>query len=188
MTLSAVKKWVFPVIINSKKEPLKADHYHAALMSTSTGFYPISVTNFMHTGIHFDETVLKELGDENERNVYCMADGEVVAYRINDNYQKINDGDSTVLYSTGFVLVRHLLEMERVEEETASTESDTKNSTTTENSATTENSTTAENSTTTEKPAEDNSLASPASKANDTATSTNSTTDKADTKSDNKLL
>ena len=34
----------------------------------------------MHMGIHFDKTVLKELGDENERKVHCIADGEVVAY------------------------------------------------------------------------------------------------------------
>ena len=168
MTLSPVKKWTFPVIINSKKEPLTADDYYAALMSTSTGFYPVSVTNLMHMGIHFDKTVLKELGDENERKVHCIADGEVVAYRINDNYQNISYGDTVAYYSTGFVLVRHLLEMERVEEKTESAEPDT------------------ENSSTTEKPAEDNSPASSASKTNDTATSTNSTADKADTESENK--
>ncbi|MFQ1011923.1 M23 family metallopeptidase [Gilliamella apicola] len=164
MTLSAVKEWKFPVIINSKKEPLTTNNYYAALMSTSTGFYPVSVTNLMHMGIHFDKTVLKKLGDENERQVHCIADGEVVAYRINDYYQKTNYGDSIAFYSTSFVLVRHLLEMERVEEKPESTEPDT------------------ENSSTTEKTAEDNS---PASKANDTATSTNSTTDKTDTTSEN---
>ena len=164
MSLSAVKEWKFPVIINSKKEPLTTNNYYAALMSTSTGFYPVSVTNLMHMGIHFDKTVLKKLGDENERQVHCIADGEVVAYRINDYYQKTNYGDSIAFYSTSFVLVRHLLEMERVEEKPESTEPDT------------------ENSSTTEKTAEDNS---PASKANDTATSTNSTTDKTDTTSEN---
>ena len=168
MTLSPVKKWTFPVIINSKKEPLTADDYYAALMSTSSGFYPVSVTNLMHMGIHFDKTVLKELGDENERKVHCIADGEVVAYRINGNYQNISYGDTVAFYSTGFVLVRHLLEMERVEEKKQPTEPNT------------------ENSSTTEKPAEDNSPASSASKANDTATSTNSTADKADTESENK--
>ena len=166
MTLSPVKQWTFPVIINSKKEPLTADDYYAALMSTSTGFYPVSVTNLMHMGIHFDKTVLKELGDENERKVHCIADGEVVAYRINGNYQNISYGDTVAFYSTGFVLVRHLLEMERVEEKKQSTEPN------------------AENSSTTEKPAEDNSLTSSASKTNDTATSTNSTADKADTESE----
>ena len=168
MTLSPVKQWTFPVIINSKKEPLTADDYYAALMSTSSGFYPVSATNLMHMGIHFDKMVLRELGDENERKVHCIADGEVVAYRINDNYQNISHGDTVAFYSTGFVLVRHLLEMERVEEKTESTEPN------------------AENSSTTEKTAEDNSPASSASKANDTTTSTNSTADKADTESENK--
>lgn len=80
MSLSAVKEWKFPVIINSKKEPLTADDYYAALMSTSSGSYPVSATNLIHMGIHFAERVLKELGDVNERQVYCIADGEVVAY------------------------------------------------------------------------------------------------------------
>ena len=30
MSLSAVKEWKFPVIINSKKEPLTVDDYYAA--------------------------------------------------------------------------------------------------------------------------------------------------------------
>ena len=167
MSLSAVKEWKFPVIINSKKD-LTVNNYYSALLKASKGFYPISINQLIHVGIHFDETVLKELGDENERQVHCIADGEVVAYRINDNYQNISYGDTVAFYSTGFVLVRHLLEMERIEEKTESTEPDT------------------ENSSTTEKPAEDNSPASSASKTNDTATSTNSTADKADTESENK--
>ena len=167
MSLSAVKEWKFPVIINSKKD-LTVNNYYSALLKASKGFYPISINQLIHMGIHFDETVLKELGDENERQVHCIADGEVVAYRINDNYQNISYGDTVAFYSTGFVLVRHLLEMERVEEKKQPTEPNT------------------ENSSTTEKPAEDNSPASSASKANDTATSTNSTADKADTESENK--
>ena len=167
MSLSAVKEWKFPVIINSKKD-LTVNNYYSALLKASKGFYPISINQLIHMGIHFDETVLKELGDENERQVHCIADGEVVAYRINDNYQNISYGDTVAYYSTGFVLVRHLLEMERVEEKKQSTEPNT------------------ENSSTTEKPAEDNSPASSASKTNDTATSTNSTADKADTESENK--
>ena len=166
MSLSAVKEWKFPVIINSKKD-LTVNNYYSALLKASKGFYPISINQLIHMGIHFDETVLKELGDENERQVHCIADGEVVAYRINDNYQNISYGDTVAYYSTGFVLVRHLLEMERVEEKKQPTEPDT------------------ENSSTTEKPAEDNSPASSASKTNDTATSTNSTADKADTTSEN---
>ena len=167
MSLSAVKEWKFPVIINSKKD-LTVNNYYSALLKASKGFYPISINQLIHMGIHFDETVLKELGDENERQVHCIADGEVVAYRINDNYQNISYGDTVAFYSTGFVLVRHLLEMERVEEKKQSTEPN------------------AENSSTTEKPAEDNSPASSASKTNDTATPTNSTADKADTESENK--
>ena len=79
MSLSAVKEWKFPVIINSKKD-LTVNNYYSALLKASKGFYPISINQLIHMGIHFDEKVLKELGDENERKVHCIADGEVVAY------------------------------------------------------------------------------------------------------------
>ena len=139
MTLSAVKRWRFPIIVNRKKK-LSANDYYKALMVASGGFYPISVNNLIHSGIHFDKLVLKKLGDENERKVYCIADGEVIAYRVDDSYQKVDYGDRVGFFSTGFVLVRHLLEMEQVEEKTADTE-ETK---TTEVNTTTDESSTVE--------------------------------------------
>lgn len=41
----------------------------------------------------------------------CIADGEVVAYRINKNYPAIEFRQNSLraLYSTGFTLVRHQL-------------------------------------------------------------------------------
>lgn len=122
MTLSAVTGWRYPITIKS------IDEYNEALLSASTGFYPISVNKFIHQGIHFEENVLNKLGVEKPREinskVYCIADGEVIAYRCNDNYQKLDYGDRVGFFSTGFVLVRHLLEMERVEEETNSTKTE----------------------------------------------------------------
>ena len=122
MALSAVTGWRYPITIKS------IDEYNEALMSASTGFYPISVNKFIHQGIHFEENVLKKLGVKNPKQInskiYCIADGEVIAYRSNDIYQKLDYGDKVGFFSTGFVLVRHLLEMERVEEETNSTKTE----------------------------------------------------------------
>ncbi|OCG18102.1 lysozyme [Gilliamella sp. WF3-4] len=134
MTLSAVKKWKYPVIVNGK-EKLSANTYYEALMSASTGFYPVSVNKLMHCGVHFDLNALKKLGNEKERRVHCIADGEIIAYRVNDRYQKIDKGDEVVFFSTGFVLVRHLLEMEHVEETPVSESDTTENNTNTEGTA-----------------------------------------------------
>ena len=122
MTLPAVTGWRYPITIKN------IDNYNEALMSALTGFYPIGVNKLIHQGVHFDENALNKLGVEKPREinskVYCIADGEVIAYRVNDNYQKLDYGDRVGFFSTGFVLVRHLLEMERVEEETNSTKTE----------------------------------------------------------------
>ncbi|MCX8698163.1 SH3 domain-containing protein, partial [Gilliamella sp. B3000] len=119
MALAPIKKWKYPVVTNDPKKS-SAARYHQALMLAQTGFYPVSVNKLVHGGIHFDEDVLKNLGIVNDKpsKVYCIADGEVIAYRVNDNYQKVDYGDKVSFFSTGFVLVRHLLEMERIEEAT----------------------------------------------------------------------
>lgn len=45
-----------------------------------------------------------------KHGVRCMADGEVVAWRVNRNYLKIDLPAFSAQYSTGFALVRHLME------------------------------------------------------------------------------
>ncbi|WP_294954558.1 SH3 domain-containing protein [uncultured Gilliamella sp.] len=141
MALTPIKKWKYPIVVNEKNQS-GTNRYHEALMLAQTGFYPVSVNKLVHGGIHFDANVLGNLGVvvDKPSKVHCIADGEVIAYRVNDNYQKLDYGDKVGFYSTGFVLVRHLLEMERIEEATpattpattegqASTEADANNST-----------------------------------------------------------
>jgi hypothetical protein len=136
MALTPIKKWKYPVIVNEKQQ-VSANAYYTALMSASRGFYPVSINKQVHGGIHFDHNVLKELGDVKVRKVHCIADGEVIAYRVNDHYQKVDYGEKVSFFSTGFVLVRHLLEMDRIEE-VAEAESNTPtNNNTTQASETT---------------------------------------------------
>lgn len=63
-----------------------------------------------HGGIHFDVQTGTRL--DQDTGVRCIADGEVVAYRIDDDYPTVpyaSCGPAT--YSTGFVLVRHRLQL-----------------------------------------------------------------------------
>ncbi|MDH6147999.1 MULTISPECIES: hypothetical protein [Paraburkholderia] len=81
-----------------------------ALASTDGGFYPLGANGMFHGGIHFDAGtggVLKQ-GD----GVKVIADGEVVAYRLDATYPELTYPTTPpryALYSTSFVLVRHKL-------------------------------------------------------------------------------
>ena len=128
MVLSKIKKWQYPVIAKSSgdskdKKDITAKLYYKALLSAKNGFHPVSINNLVHTGVHFDKDALVELGITKpiKTKVNCIADGEVIAYRVNGHYQKIDYDEKVAFFSTGFVLVRHLLEMERVPEKKAET-------------------------------------------------------------------
>ncbi|WP_349572241.1 glycoside hydrolase family 104 protein [Azotobacter salinestris] len=72
-----------------------------------------------HGGIHFDG---RTAGHLDQSGVRCIADGEVIAYRIDERYphSEYTAGDSCTLapFSTGFVLVRHRLQAPAVGEDT----------------------------------------------------------------------
>jgi hypothetical protein len=81
-----------------------------ALANTDGGFYPLGLNGMYHGGIHFDAGTAGKLkqGD----GVRAIADGEVVAYRLDSAYPELTYPTTPpryALYSTGFVLVRHRL-------------------------------------------------------------------------------
>ncbi|WP_334323201.1 hypothetical protein [Gilliamella apicola] len=110
-------KFIFPV----GDEELNQDTYYRALSEANNGFYPFGENGLWHGGIHLDKKVLNKLG--NDEQLRCMANGEVIVYRINEVYPKITYPDENVptalrgslknvaYFSTGFTLVRHLLQM-----------------------------------------------------------------------------
>ncbi|APR83023.1 EF hand domain protein [Minicystis rosea] len=61
------------------------------------GYFPIAANNFWHGGIHLDT----------EKPIVAVADGEVVAYRINKEPVQIELGGAKLPLSTSFVLVHH---------------------------------------------------------------------------------
>lgn len=103
-------KWSYPFTTPSDKDGNDAHSYFEALSNAEDGFYPLGANGIWHGGIHFDTNTGHILKQEN--GVRAIADGEVVAYRLDSQYPvlKYADGKSC-MYSTGFVLVRHKLQL-----------------------------------------------------------------------------
>lgn len=81
-----------------------------ALARADGGFYPLGANGMFHGGIHFDAGTGGKLrqGD----GVKAIADGEVVAYRLDSAWPELTWRTTPpryALYSTGFVLIRHRL-------------------------------------------------------------------------------
>ncbi len=76
------------------------------------GFYPTGENGLWHGGVHFDEGTAAVF---DQSSVRCIADGEVIAYRIDQRYPVSEFTDEIPLvkrapFSTGFVLVKHSLQ------------------------------------------------------------------------------
>ncbi|MCQ4309780.1 hypothetical protein NA645_17425 [Pseudomonas stutzeri] len=83
-----------------------------ALSKAKAGFYPIGGNGLWHGGIHLDKGT-SEAFDQSRIN--CMTHGEVVAYRIDEEYPVSTYAGRPPFqirapFSTGFVLVRHRLQ------------------------------------------------------------------------------
>ncbi|WP_286785760.1 MULTISPECIES: glycoside hydrolase family 19 protein [Pseudomonas] len=82
--------------------------YQQALANALGGHYPLGTNGLWHGGVHFDQGTAGLL---DQSSVYCIADGEVIAYRIDERYPVSEYESGPKPYSTGFVLVRHRLEV-----------------------------------------------------------------------------
>ncbi|WP_242671616.1 hypothetical protein [Azotobacter chroococcum] len=93
--------------------------YLAALADAGSGSYPMGRNGLWHGGIHFDGHTAGHL---DQSGVRCIADGEVIAYRIDERYphSEYRTGDvcTPAPFSTGFVLVRHRLQAPAAGEDT----------------------------------------------------------------------
>jgi hypothetical protein len=101
--------WSFPFAPVSGNEA-DPQTWLGALASSDGGFYPLGSNGMYHGGIHFDAGTGGKLkqGD----GVRAIADGEVVAYRLDSTYPELTYPpfpQRYALYSTGFVLIRHRL-------------------------------------------------------------------------------
>jgi hypothetical protein len=109
--LPAVKNWSHP--FKDKRDPLQQLTH---LAKAAAGFYPLGRSGLWHGGIHFDGGTA---GTLDQSSVHCLADGEVVAYRIDEQSPStaffVNKLSVQLPFSRNFVLVRHRLEGPRID-------------------------------------------------------------------------
>ena len=104
---SNVNHWSYPFAGNTGNPLANL----TSLAKARGGYYPMGANGLWHGGVHFDQGTA---GTFDQSSVRCIADGEVIAYRIDDQYP-ISEYIGEIplikraLFSTGFVLVRHRL-------------------------------------------------------------------------------
>lgn len=80
------------------KKTINSKECFKSLAGKDEGNYLFTSQGFWHGGLHFNNS----FGEE----IRAIADGEIVAYRINDKYLEDEKG----IYSTGFFLIKHYFE------------------------------------------------------------------------------
>ncbi|MFJ3468459.1 hypothetical protein [Pseudomonas sp. NPDC090201] len=109
--LQPVKNWSHP--FRDKRDPLMQLTH---LAKAGGGFYPLAGNGLWHGGVHFDGGTA---GTGDQSSVHCLADGEVVAYRIDTlsptTTYWINKLPVRRPFSRNFVLVRHRLQAPAIE-------------------------------------------------------------------------
>ena len=104
-----VENWAYPFKAKGGQDVTDPQLYQQALAHAQGGTYLLGSNGLWHGGIHFDEGTSAFL---DQSRIHCIADGEVVAYRIDDRVHRFaTEADSDgKTYSTSFVLIRHRLE------------------------------------------------------------------------------
>lgn len=100
--------WSYPFPDTDGEVANPGQHYEA-LGHSESGFYPVGANGIWHGGIHFDRGTQGRLNQK--AGVRCIADGHVIAYRIDREYPTSEFTTGPATYSTGFVLVRHELRL-----------------------------------------------------------------------------
>lgn len=113
--LPPLKNWAHPV--GDKSNPLVQ---LTNLAKATAGYYPVGRYGMWHGGVHFDAGTA---GTLDQSHVRCLADGEVVAYRIASQtpittYYTLEKKLVQAQFSVGFVLVRHHLQAPNLENST----------------------------------------------------------------------
>jgi hypothetical protein len=105
---AAKNGWVHPC---TPKAGHVFDHL-IGLGKAKGGFYPVGTNGLWHGGIHFDSGT-KDAFEQS--SVQCITAGEVIAYRVDENYPVTLYNEPGVVqtsapFSTAFALVKHVLQ------------------------------------------------------------------------------
>ncbi len=110
-----VENWAYPFKAKGGQHVTDPRLYQQALAHARSGTYLLGSNGLWHGGVHFDEGTAAYL---DQSRIHCIADGEVVAYRIDDKVHRFAPEEDLApegkTYSTSFVLVRHRLEAPRL--------------------------------------------------------------------------
>ncbi|QAU24624.1 lytic transglycosylase domain-containing protein [Dyella sp. M7H15-1] len=115
LALNPVKAWSYPFRAkDGRTEITGRQTFFGAFSQMDDGYFPIGVNGFPHGGVHFGAATAGSFDQAD--GVRCIADGEIVAYKLDDTYPKLHftQDDHWAMYSTGFVLVRHTLALPSV--------------------------------------------------------------------------
>ncbi|MDR6411728.1 glycoside hydrolase family 19 protein [Paraburkholderia terricola] len=105
---SKVEGWAYPFPLKTTNVTSAPEDYLRALAVAEDGFYPLGANGLWHGGIHFGAQTAGKF--EQDGGVRCIADGEVVAFRLDEKLQEVAYPDGIKAgYSKGFTLVRHRL-------------------------------------------------------------------------------
>ena len=111
--------WAYPFkITEAATNPLQ---YLTHMAKANDGFYPTGENGLWHGGVHFDKGTAAVF---DQSSVCCIADGEVIAYRVNETYPISEYPEATPQikrkpFSSGFVLVKHKLQPPQPKSEAA---------------------------------------------------------------------
>ncbi|CAH3405647.1 hypothetical protein [Enterobacter hormaechei] len=126
---AVIPKQSFPVPSDAKGQPFtSAEELLSKLERESSGLYLVGSQGMWHGGIHITDATIPwcALGTESaeekayrngepykgEQFIRCMADGEIVAWRVCKDYENaaIEWRGENLFYSTSFVLVKHYIQ------------------------------------------------------------------------------
>ncbi|MEX6667322.1 hypothetical protein [Pseudomonas sp. W2-17] len=103
--LQPVQNWSHPF-----RDNRDALQHLTHLANAASGSYPLGSSGLWHGGVHFDAGTA---GTLDQSSVHCIADGKVVAYRIDEQSPAttyfVNKQPVSKPFSRNFVLVRHRL-------------------------------------------------------------------------------
>lgn len=111
--MKALKRFVYPFRAKGEQNQLsEPDDFHwylRAWANAEDGFFALGNNGQWHGGVHFDRATGGNLAQDG--GVRCIADGEVIAYRIDTSYPELDFNKGKARYSSGFVLIRHRLQL-----------------------------------------------------------------------------
>ncbi|HWV14055.1 MAG TPA: hypothetical protein VN030_01400 [Cellvibrio sp.] len=100
--------WDYPAKPQGEMNNLVPAEYFFGLARALGGHYPLGDNGLCHPGIHFD---IGSASVARTKDVFAIADGEIIAYRLDAQPSVTRYPDKLAVFDSSFVLIRHKLQM-----------------------------------------------------------------------------